>query len=561
MLIRVLDRAEQVGVTLIRESGEELRGVMDHGERAGGRLICRIGSETRDTIELAIDKAAGKVQLLTDNLAEKAQLLLQGAGVEARLCLDHMQKNAIMILDHIPKVAGAAAFEAADGVGAGLRHQFRWGPALPMLVTQIDRALRSGEHEPYELVELVWTQPETRYQEKYEAYFFLLRFFQVNIVNSQMTAQRRFAVQFFISFAALQDHVQQGYVEWFRGRRDPRIFTAELLRLPGQEGLRDRAVRLLENIRDLTLSQIADEVLSIMTELQPPQMLQLEAPSEDLGEDPRQICQRGLSEIDSNIRNAELVAQNYMDQPDKDDEVRDHKETIQGKIYQLEADHPALLSPALDSDATLRQDVLDRKGRCEKIEPLRSKAFLLRELEGEDMILPQESSHLPDSMPWSEYDQYKRISTPRLPFQPGRFYYIQAKHIGLVINVWNKGTSNENAITQFPNQNMDHQHFSFEDSGDGTHFYIVNRKSGKVLNVHGRGSANETAITLFPRQNLPHQMFSFHDSGDGTHFYIIAKNSGKVLNVQGRSCQREALITIYDKNTRVDCQKFCFIPV
>lgn len=93
MLIRVLDRAEQVGVTLIRESGEELRGVMDHGERAGGRLICRIGSETRDTIELAIDKAAGKVQLLTDNLAEKAQLLLQGAGVEARLCLDHMQKN------------------------------------------------------------------------------------------------------------------------------------------------------------------------------------------------------------------------------------------------------------------------------------------------------------------------------------------------------------------------------------------------------------------------------------------------------------------------------------
>ncbi len=118
-----------------------------------------------------------------------------------------------MIMDQMPRVAGEAAFEAADGAGAGLRQQLGWGPALPMLVTQIDRALRTGRHVPYELVELVWTQPETQYQQKYDAYCFLMRFFQV---NPAMTPQQRFAVQFFISYVALHDHVPQGFMERVR---------------------------------------------------------------------------------------------------------------------------------------------------------------------------------------------------------------------------------------------------------------------------------------------------------------------------------------------------------
>ena len=50
-----------------------------------------------------------------------------------------------MILDQMPRVAGEAAFAAANGAGAGLRQQLGWGPAFPALVTQIDQALRQGD--------------------------------------------------------------------------------------------------------------------------------------------------------------------------------------------------------------------------------------------------------------------------------------------------------------------------------------------------------------------------------------------------------------------------------
>ncbi len=93
MMGKVLDKAQGVGVTLIRESGDQVRGVIDHGEDAGGRLMCRFFDRTDRSVVLAIDRAAGKVQLLSDHLTEKAQVVLHRAGAEVRLCLDHMQKN------------------------------------------------------------------------------------------------------------------------------------------------------------------------------------------------------------------------------------------------------------------------------------------------------------------------------------------------------------------------------------------------------------------------------------------------------------------------------------
>ena len=128
MMSKVLDKAERVGVTLIRESGEQVKGVIDHGENAGGRLICRFFDATDRSVELAIDRAAGKVQLLSDHLTEKVQILLEGAGAEVRLSLDHMQKNVSRICYYtfgfkaqvVPNSNSLGVFSHSEGFGAEL---------------------------------------------------------------------------------------------------------------------------------------------------------------------------------------------------------------------------------------------------------------------------------------------------------------------------------------------------------------------------------------------------------------------------------------------------------
>eukprot|EP00435_Cladocopium_sp_Y103_P015988 s2782_g3.t4 len=404
MLKKMLDKFEKVGVTLIREGGKEVKGIIDHSEKAGERLICKVGDE----VKLAIDQVHGKMELLTDHLAGKAQLLLEGAGLEARLCLDHMQKNVIMVLDHLPKVAGKAAEEAAVSALAGVRKMLGLRPAAWKLVYEIDRALREGEKTPYELVELVWQQPETDYSEKYYAYVLLFKFFQV---QSNMTFENRFAVQFFISFVALKDHVPESFPEcllgclpFSGGRRDPCIFIKGLVRLKEhQKDLHARAVRLLKHMNSMTDRQITNETFSIMTELRPPQ---LEAPREAPREEPRGVCKKGLEAIRRDIEKANLDAERWRDMPEKDSEVNGFKQTIQKKIDQLKADHPTFLSSGLEADTELCKDLHGREDDCRKIEPLRSKDLLLKELHGKGFRWStQQSNCLPESMPWSEYDR------------------------------------------------------------------------------------------------------------------------------------------------------------
>ena len=265
---------------------------------------------------------------------------------------------------------------------------------------------------PYELVELVWTQPETKYHEKYEGYCFLMRFFQV---NTEMTPQQRFAVQFFISYVALQDHVPQGFLEWVRGKRNPAIFTDELLKLPpGQEHLRDRALKMLQNMGKMTQGELITATCSIVAELQPPQLqLQLEAPGGVAN--PRETCKKGLKAIDDYIDNALLTAETERDKPEKDAQVTEMKARIREKIDQLKADHPALLSPELESCIELRKTLLDQEGRCQKIEAQRSKDFFFRELERENRFFwpAKQSPDVPDVMPLSEFQKYWIMSEPK----------------------------------------------------------------------------------------------------------------------------------------------------
>ena len=305
-----------------------------------------------------------------------------------------------MILDHLPKVAGEVSFEAVSGGGAAVRSLLGLAPAAPMLLTEIDKALRAGQKTPLELLHLVWQQPEAYYHEKHAAYVHLFHFFRV---NAHMNAARRFTVQFFISFLALKEHVPQGYLEWARGKRNPGLFTKDLVRLetPSGEDLRAKAVKMLENVDSMTLGEISNQAFMILREVQPPQ-LQPETSPRQIAEEAVENAMEQLKKIQGLIASAKSIADSRKDLPEKDSEVRGAQQTIQQKIDNFKENNEHLLS--FHSNPDLCDQVAKLERQYKEISPQRSKEFLQEELlRTNRFLLPSRCRAIPTLMNLEEY--------------------------------------------------------------------------------------------------------------------------------------------------------------
>ena len=244
-----------------------------------------------------------------------------------------------------------------------------WGPASPKLLTEIERQLRTGKVAPYELLCLVWQQPKQYYHDKYEAYRYLFEWFRVHAAISDL---RRFKVQFFISFLALREHEPQGYLEWVRGKRDPRIFTRGLVNLesPRGEDLRAEAVRMLENVNSsMTSEEIANQAFNIIRKFPPPR-LPLEASSQQIAEKAVKKALEQLKKVEGQITDAQKLANSRIDHPEKDEEVRGACNVIQEQIDKFKHDHHDLLSNR--SNLGLVGEVAKLEKECKEISPKRS---------------------------------------------------------------------------------------------------------------------------------------------------------------------------------------------
>eukprot|EP00438_Fugacium_kawagutii_P023562 Skav205169 [mRNA] locus=scaffold2773:126999:128710:- [translate_table: standard] len=454
-----------------------MKGVIDHSGQVGEHLICKFHDETNNTIELAIDRVNGSVKMLSGQLVKDARLLLEEGNKQVQLCIEGMRDNAIMVLAQVPRIAGQAAFDAGDGFGEAVRLQLGRAPADPNLLHNISQALKDGNRTPRELVEFVQAIPPQHQDVKYAAYQYLLKFFQV---HKELCPRWKLAVQFYISFVALQDQATQTRWEWMRGKRCLEVFTAELVNVPDAPLLRDEVTRLLNGMEGKDQDAITNETYSIMAKLRPPpKFLPLPAPQEapqgalggaqaEAPRDPTEVCAEELERIERDMKNAQKEAERLQDQVADDHKVTNIQQTIQRKIHSLKGKHPDELLFENNSDFHSRLGELESK--CQKLAPLRSKTFFIGELRRRDRFVVLSQGYrtsippIPGSMPVSEFDEYMNLTKPtQVAFESVRFpgKFLDASDDSKVKNT--RGSSNSSwAKWKVHTVNHDSNVFAFE---------------------------------------------------------------------------------------------------
>ncbi|CAE7432510.1 unnamed protein product [Symbiodinium natans] len=333
LISHAASEVERTGGVLLRQGGKEFKGVISHGKAEAEDLIFTFGEATQDTIKLAIDKAGKEMRLLSGELAQHAELLVKTSGSEVRMCIDHMEKNVALILDKLPQTAGEVSREAASGFVKGLRDQFGWS-SPPSLVVEVSKAIEGQKVLLPKILEAVAVQPESQQKLQYQAFYLLFQTIGT-MVRDDFSLQQRFALQFYISAVALRTcSPEQGFLGGYvpgalrklPTQNELEVFTKDLVKLGHQEHIRTRAVDFLQGIRNRDDATIQDEFFSIVHELLPPRLKQLQSdaatsPAIPPAPPPREACKTRLQKVKQQTSDLKSFAESCEGRCDKDEHV------------------------------------------------------------------------------------------------------------------------------------------------------------------------------------------------------------------------------------------------
>jgi lysophospholipase L1-like esterase len=87
----------------------------------------------------------------------------------------------------------------------------------------------------------------------------------------------------------------------------------------------------------------------------------------------------------------------------------------------------------------------------------------------------------------------------------GGYYRLQARHSGMVVDVWERNTANGATIAQYMDQNSTNQQWQVQESGGYATF--VNRFTGKALDVWERSTTAGTRISQYTPNGGTNQQF------------------------------------------------------
>ncbi|MCH7231794.1 RICIN domain-containing protein [Glycomyces sp. L485] len=142
-------------------------------------------------------------------------------------------------------------------------------------------------------------------------------------------------------------------------------------------------------------------------------------------------------------------------------------------------------------------------------------------------------------------------------FETGTWYYLEARHSGLVLDVNQKSTEEGATLLQWSHNGGPNQQFRFIAADDGYHTIQI-RHSSLVVDVYGKSLDNGADIVQWGDNGGPNQQWQIVD--DGTYLSFVNRNSGKALDVWEKSAAEGARLSQYDSNGGTN-QQFRPIPV
>ncbi|GAB4004949.1 hypothetical protein GCM10029992_51390 [Glycomyces albus] len=127
--------------------------------------------------------------------------------------------------------------------------------------------------------------------------------------------------------------------------------------------------------------------------------------------------------------------------------------------------------------------------------------------------------------------------------ETGRWYVIESRSSGLVLDVDQGSTANGAGLVQWSDTGATNQQFRFLDAGGG-YYRIQARHSGKVVDVAESSTANGAEIVQWDDHGGTNQQWQVDESGGYATF--INRASGKALDVWEWSSEAGTRISQYD---------------
>ena len=201
---------DMVEASLVR-AGQEILALIDHAASAAGRLVLRIGNESKITLQTAQDK----ITAVAENLSHHADLLLKKGGQEARLCLKGgVEGVQEVLLLTVPAAVRLAAADAVEAIGDGFTLA-RGGTPYSTLRKKLYRMLLDKESSPQKITDYLQARKNGNQGELWQCYHMVFVFYN----HRDMPAENAFLWQLWIVMEAKlhAPRRNRGPVEWLRG--------------------------------------------------------------------------------------------------------------------------------------------------------------------------------------------------------------------------------------------------------------------------------------------------------------------------------------------------------
>ena len=201
---------DMVEASLVR-AGQEILALIDHAASAAGRLVLRIGNESKITLQTAEDK----ITAVAENLSHHADLLLKKGGQEARLCLKGgVEGVQEVLLLTVPAAVRLAAADAVEAIGDGFTLA-RGGTPYSTLRKKLYRMLLDKESSPQKITDYLQARKNGNQGELWQCYHMVFVFYN----HRDMPAENAFLWQLWIVMEAKlhAPRRNRGPVEWLRG--------------------------------------------------------------------------------------------------------------------------------------------------------------------------------------------------------------------------------------------------------------------------------------------------------------------------------------------------------